>query len=177
MRHASPFWCAGPLDCMLRAWPRYRRPATVCVGVADSTEPAPQIGPYIDIDGREARSCLRGRRGAASGWWFDNRGLLSTTACLSTKVTAQSPRPRPRGHRSAGWADLLEAELAGHAAASSRVQRNSVPSDQMRCMTMESLRATATTARRMPRRLATAMPHALSDDQRCDLVSNANEAW
>jgi hypothetical protein len=25
----------------------------------------------------------------------------STTACLSTKVTAQSPRPRPRGHRSA----------------------------------------------------------------------------
>jgi hypothetical protein len=55
----------------------------------------------IDIDGREARSCLRGRRVAASGWWFDNRGLLSTTACLSTKVTAQSPRPRPRGHRSA----------------------------------------------------------------------------
>ena len=41
--------------------------------------------------------------------------------------------------------------LSGHAAAASRVQRNSVPSAQMRCMTMANLRATATTARRMPR--------------------------
>src|ERR1700730_16160203 len=37
----------------------------------------------------------------------------STTACLSTKVTAQSPRPRPRGHRSAVCAGPAELGSVG----------------------------------------------------------------
>jgi hypothetical protein len=48
----------------------------------------------------------------------------------------------------------------------SRDQRNSLPSAQMRCMIIASLRATATTARLRPRRLATATPHAFNLDQR-----------
>lgn len=43
-------------------------------------------------------------------------------------------------------------------------QRNSLPSAHMRCRITASLRATATRARAMPRRLATFMPHARSAD-------------
>jgi len=43
-------------------------------------------------------------------------------------------------------------------------QRNSLPSAHMRCRMTASLRATATRARAMPRRLATFMPHARSAD-------------
>src|SRR5882724_11249800 len=49
-------------------------------------------------------------------------------------------------------------------AACSRVQRNSVPSTQMRCMITASRRARATIAFFMPRRLAICMAHALSQD-------------
>ena len=48
--------------------------------------------------------------------------------------------------------------------ASSFVQRNSVPSTQMRCMTTASLRASATIARFRPRVLAIFMAQALSHD-------------
>ena len=53
----------------------------------------------------------------------------------------------------------------GHAAAaSSLVQRNSVPSTHMRCMMTASRRATATIARFIPRCRAIFMPQALSHD-------------
>jgi len=52
-----------------------------------------------------------------------------------------------------------------HAAkASSRVQRNVVPSIQMRCMTTANRRASATIAFFMPRRLAICIAQALSQD-------------
>ena len=50
------------------------------------------------------------------------------------------------------------------------VQRKSVSSRHMRCRMIASLRATATIAFWIPRRLAMAMPHALRGFQRpCDL--------
>jgi len=52
-----------------------------------------------------------------------------------------------------------------HAAAvSSRVQRNSVPSTHMRCMITANLRASATMAFFIPRRVAIFMAQALSHD-------------
>ena len=51
-----------------------------------------------------------------------------------------------------------------HAAAVSRVQRNSVPSTQMRCMITASRRANATIAFFIPRRLAICIAQALSHD-------------
>ena len=50
------------------------------------------------------------------------------------------------------------------AGVASRVQRNSVPSLHMRCMTTASRRAKATIAFCCPRRLAICMAHALSQD-------------
>ena len=50
------------------------------------------------------------------------------------------------------------------AAAASRVQRNSVPSTQMRCMITASRRASATMALFMPRCLAIFIAQALSQD-------------
>jgi NhaP-type Na+/H+ or K+/H+ antiporter len=47
------------------------------------------------------------------------------------------------------------------------LQRNSVPSSHMRCRTTARRLATATMARRMPRRWATRMPHAFSHDHFC----------
>ena len=84
---------------------------------------------------------------------------------------ANSPHPSSReGHLStARWNSsvlLLHVILRGsHAAAAcSRVQRNSVPSTQMRCMITASRRANATIAFFMPRRLAICMAQALSQD-------------
>ena len=51
-----------------------------------------------------------------------------------------------------------------HAAAASRVQRNSVPSTHMRCMITANRRASATIAFFIPRRLAICIAQALSQD-------------
>jgi hypothetical protein len=83
---------------------------------------------------------------------------------------ANSPHPSSReGHHSTtGWSSnilLLDLILYGlHAAATacSRVQRNSVPSIQMRCMITANRRASATIAFFMPRRLAICIAQALS---------------
>ena len=85
---------------------------------------------------------------------------------------ANSPHPSSReGHPStARWISsfLLSGLILNgfHAAATtcSRVQRNSVPSTQMRCMITASRRAKATIAFFIPRRLAICMAHALSQD-------------
>ena len=83
---------------------------------------------------------------------------------------ANSPHPSSReGHHStAGWSStflLSRLILRGrHAAAASRVQRNSVPSTQMRCMITANRRASATIAFFIPRRLAICIAQALSQD-------------
>ena len=75
------------------------------------------------------------------------------------------------GHLStAGWSSsFLLSDLIFHgfhaaATACSRLQRNSVPSTQMRCMITASRRASATIAFFMPRRLAICIAQAFSQD-------------
>src|SRR3974390_3265585 len=81
-----------------------------------------------------------------------------------------SPHPSSReGHHSTGWWSsrflLSDLMLHSHAAAAScLVQRNSVPSTQMRCMTTASRRARATIAFLIPRRLSICIAQALSQD-------------
>ena len=53
-------------------------------------------------------------------------------------------------------------------------QRNSLPSTHIRCTMTASLRATATRARAMPRRLAMFMPQARNADH---LVLRINNEW
>ena len=73
----------------------------------------------------------------------------------------------PRGtsfHRSVELAFPPIADCGSHAAATSRVQRNSVPSTQMRCIMTARRRAKATIAFFIPRCLAIFMAQALSHD-------------
>ena len=58
----------------------------------------------------------------------------------------------------------LPVQAAAGAAALSLRQRNSLPSIHIRCRTTARRLATATMARRIPRRWATRMPHAFSHD-------------
>ena len=83
---------------------------------------------------------------------------------------ANSPHPSSReGHHSTVrwsssfllWRLILQ---DAHAAAVTLVQRNSVPSTQMRCMITASRRASATIALFIPRRLAICIAQALSHD-------------
>ena len=90
---------------------------------------------------------------------------------------ANSPHPSSReGHHStARWSSsflLWDLVLHGfHAvAACSRVQRNSVPSTQMRCMITANRRARATIAFFIPRRLAICIAQALSQDHFFDHI-------
>ena len=75
----------------------------------------------------------------------------------------------PRGTSFHRWVELDFPPIAfdpvrRHAAAASRVQRNSVPSTQMRCMITANRRASATIAFFIPRRLAICIAQALSQD-------------
>jgi len=90
---------------------------------------------------------------------------------------ADSPHPSSReGHHSTvAWSSsflLLGLICHGfHAAGTaSRVQRNSVPSTQMRCRITANRRARATMAFFFPRRLATCIAQALSHDHRVERV-------
>lgn len=98
-------------------------------------------------------------------------GGLAVLQTVGPSGHTNSPHPSSReGHLStAGWSSgflLSGLILNGHAAAAacSRVQRNSVPSTQMRCMITASRRARATIAFFIPRRLAICIAHALSQD-------------
>ena len=94
---------------------------------------------------------------------------------------ANSPHPSSReGHHStAGWtSSVLLSQLNLHgfhaAAATSWVQRNSVPSTHMRCMITASRRARATIAFFIPRRLAICIAQALSQDH---FVERTSMIW
>ena len=82
----------------------------------------------------------------------------------------------PRGtsfHRSVEFEFLLSHSIlhGPHAAATSRVQRNSVPSTQMRCMITANRRASATIAFFIPRCRAIFIAHALSHDHFVETTS------
>jgi hypothetical protein len=104
--------------------------------------------------------------------WSNLWGGLAVRRTAGPSGHANSPHPSSReGHHStAGWSSsflLLRLILRGlHAAAAacSPVQRNSVPSTQMRCMITASRRAKATIAFFMPQRLATCIAQAFSHD-------------
>jgi len=99
-------------------------------------------------------------------------GGLAVRRTIGPSGDTISPHPSSReGHHStARWISgflLLDLILRGfHAAtvACSLVQRNSVPSTQMRCMITANRRARATIAFFIPRHLAICMAQALSQD-------------
>src|ERR1700730_3807310 len=86
----------------------------------------------------------------------------------SGHANAPHPSSREGHHSTTGWISsvlLLRLIVHGsHAATTSRVQRNSVPSTQMQCMITASRRAKATMAFFIPRRLAICIAQALSRD-------------
>jgi hypothetical protein len=99
-------------------------------------------------------------------------GGLAVSRTAGSSDQANSPHPSSReGHPStAGWnssfllLDLIRCGCHAATAACCRVQRNSVPSTQMRCMITANRRASATIAFFTPRRLAICIAQALSQD-------------
>ena len=104
-------------------------------------------------------------------------GGLADALTAGPSGHAISPHPSSReGHPStARWSSrVLLSGLILHchaSAASCRLQLNSVPSTQMRCMITASRRASATIAFFMPRRLATCIAQVLSQDHRVERTS------
>src|SRR5262245_49959614 len=99
-------------------------------------------------------------------------GGLAVLQTAGPSGHANSPQPSSReGHHSTAWwsSSFLLSCLTLHsfqpaAPACSRVQRNALPSTQLRCMITANRRASATIAFLIPRCLAIFMAHALSQD-------------
>ena len=112
--------------------------------------------------------------------WNNLWGGLAVKRTVGPSRHTISPHPSSReGHHSTAWwnSSFLLSYLIprrSHAAATSRVQRNSVPSVQMRCMITASRRARATIAFFSPRCLAIFIAQALSQDH---LVERINKIW
>src|SRR5271170_4129113 len=102
--------------------------------------------------------------------WNNLRGGLTVELTLGPSCRTNSPHPSSReGHHSTTWwnSSILLSHLilhGLHAAVTSLVQWNSVPSTQMRCMITAKRRASATIAFFIPRCLAICMAQALSQD-------------
>jgi len=129
-----------------------------------------------------ARASLRTRRQGPSSMGFENEGnnlwvglAAKVTAGPSGHAISAHPSSRKGHHSTARWSSrFLLSGLILHchaAAASCRVQRNSVPSTQIRCMITASRRASATIAFFVPRRLAICIAQALSQDHRFERTS------
>src|ERR1035438_4341293 len=103
---------------------------------------------------------------------------VSVTAGPSGHTNSPHPSSREGHHSTARWSSgfLLSLLILNgcHATATSRVQRNSVPSTHMRCMITASRRARATIAFFIPRRLAICIAQALSQDH---LVVRVSMIW
>jgi hypothetical protein len=98
--------------------------------------------------------------------------MMVGRVCGRYELTSPIVPVRTASCRSRNSLNLLSALPAVHAACGTTavillLQRNSVPSSHMRCRTTARRLATATMARRMPRRWATRMPHAFSHDHFC----------
>jgi hypothetical protein len=103
------------------------------------------------------------------GMWVFDGLAVRRTAGPSGHANSPHPSSREGHHSTAEWSStFLLSRLIRHgchaAAVSSRVQRNSVPSTQMRCMITANRRARATIAFFIPRRLAICIAQALSHD-------------
>ena len=98
------------------------------------------------------------------------RPFRRTTVGPSRHANSPHPSSREGHHSTTRWSSsfllshLILCSCHAAAAACSRVQRNSVPSTQMRCMITASRRASATIAFFIPRRLAICIAQALSQD-------------
>ena len=107
--------------------------------------------------------------------WNNLLGGLAGRLTAGPSGHTISPHPSSReGHHPTAWwsSSFLLSHLIphrSHAAATSRVQRNSVPSIQMRCMITASRRAKATFF--SPRRLAIFIAQALSQDHFAERTS------
>ena len=132
-----------------------------------------------------ARASLRNRPKAHPSWDSRTRrnnlsGGLASKRTVGPSDRANSPHPSSReGHHStAGWSlDFLLSHLilnGAHAAATSRVQRKSVPSTQMRCRITANRRASATIAFLIPRCRAIFIAQALSQDH---LLVRVSMTW
>jgi hypothetical protein len=115
----------------------------------------------------------RTRRNNLSG------GLASRrTAGPSDRANSPHPSSREGHHSTEGWSSgflLSHLILDGsYAAATSRVQRNSVPSTQMRCRITANRRASATIAFFIPRCRAIFIAQALSQDH---LLVRVSMTW
>jgi hypothetical protein len=112
--------------------------------------------------------------------WNNLWGGLAVKRTVGPSGHTISPHPSSReGHHStARWSSrvLLSGLIlhGSHAAAASRVQRNSVPSTQMRCMITANRRARATIAFLSPRCLAIFIAQALSQDH---FVERTSRIW
>ena len=122
-----------------------------------------------------ARASLRNWRQALPSWGSRTRwnnllvGLAVRLTGGSSGHCDLTSSIVPRGtscHRTVELAFLLSDLImySSHAATASLLQRNSVPSSQMRCMMTARRRASATIAFFMPRRLAICIAQALSQD-------------
>ena len=104
--------------------------------------------------------------------WYSERRVVRPTAIVADLtvpvVRAAVACQAVTAPRSIGYAAL--------AATAGPPKSNSSPVTQMRCMITASLRATATVARFMPRRLATATPQARRRDYLRVWVINADAA-
>ena len=114
--------------------------------------------------------------GSRTRWNNLYRGLaIKQTTDPSGHTNSPHPSSREGHHSTARWSSsflLSHSILHGpHAAATSRVQRNSVPSTQMRCMITANRRASATIAFFIPRCRAIFIAHALSHDHFVETTS------
>ena len=118
--------------------------------------------------------------------WVSRTTWNNLLGGLAGKLTAGpsghtiSPHPSSReGHHPTAWwsSSFLLSQLilyGFHAAATSRVQRNSVPSTHMRCMITANRRASATIAFFIPRCLAIFIAQALTQDH---FVERTSTIW
>src|ERR1035437_7432544 len=132
---------------------------------------------HCSVDGARGLVLLFGIGARALPLWDSRTRRNNLLGGLAVRLMAgpsgqtNSPHPSSReGHLSTAWwnssflLSYLILNCAHAAAASSRVQRNSVPSTHMRCMITASRRASATIAFFIPRRLAICIAQALSQD-------------
>ena len=112
--------------------------------------------------------------------WNNLLGGLAVRLTAGPSGHTISPHPSSReGHHSTAWwsSSFLLSHLilhGFHAAATSRVHRNSVPSTHMRCMITANRRASATIAFFIPRCLAIFIAQALSQDH---FVERTSMIW
>jgi hypothetical protein len=129
-----------------------------------------------------ARASLRNRHQGPSIMGFEDeaeqslgRPYRQVTVGPSGHAISPHPSSRKGHHSTARWNPRfllsIMIQRCHAAAASCRVQQNSVPSTQMRCMITAKRRASATTAFFRPRRLAICIAQALSQDHFAERVS------